>query len=203
MLRFFDGTQETTLQCDATSFGLGAMLLQKRQPVAYASRALTEPETHYAQIEKELFSVLVGLEKFHAYTYGRHVSVENDHKPLETITRKFLHETPRRLQRMLLRLQQYDFNILYVPGKDVPVADALSRAVSSKPREQTKFEKQLETVCMTIDLPISEPVLEEIKCETSRDRTLNILMQTVNEGGLKAKLEYNRKSVSIFSSQTN
>ena len=63
---------------------------------------------------------------------------------------------------MLLRLQQYDFNILYVPGKDVSVADALSKAVSSKPREQTKFEKQLETVCMTIELPISDPVLEEI-----------------------------------------
>ena len=133
MLCFFDGAQETTLQCDTSSFGLGAVLLQKRQPVAYASQALTEPETHYAQIEKELLSVLFWLEKFHAYTYGRHVTVEKDHKPLETIMRKSLHEAPRRLQRILPRLQQYDFNILYVPGKDVPVADALSRAVSSKP----------------------------------------------------------------------
>ena len=88
----------------------------------------------------------MGLDKSHGYTYGRHVTVENDHKPLETITRKSLHEAPRRLQRMLLRLQQYDFNILHVPGKDVPVADALSRAVSSKPREQKKSDKQLETV---------------------------------------------------------
>ena len=88
--------------------------MQKGQPIAYASRALTETETNYAHIEKEQLSVLFGMEKFHLYTYGRPVKVENDHKPLEIIARKALQEAPRRLQRMFLRLQQYDYNIVYV-----------------------------------------------------------------------------------------
>ena len=91
--------------------------------------------------------MFVGLEKFHMHTYGRFIAVENDHKLLETITKKSLQFAQRRLQRMLLRLQQYNYQISYVPRNNVTVADALSRAVSNG--SQTKFEKELETVCMT------------------------------------------------------
>ena len=89
--------------------------------------------------------MFVGLEKFHMHTYGRFIAVENDHKLLETITKKSLRFAPRRLQRMPLRLQQYNYQIFYVPVNHMPVA--LSRAVSYG--YQTKFEKELETVCMT------------------------------------------------------
>ena len=75
------------------------------QPIAYASRSMTEAETRYAQIEKELLAVLFALERFNQYTYGKKVLVENDHKPLEIILKKSLHDAPPRLQRMLLRLQ--------------------------------------------------------------------------------------------------
>ena len=55
--------------------------MQNDQSIAYASRALTDAETHYAQIEKELLAVVYGLEKFHTYTYGSSVAVQSDHKP--------------------------------------------------------------------------------------------------------------------------
>jgi len=55
---------------------------------------LMDPETHYAQIEKELLAVGYGLEKFHTYTYGRQVTVESDHKPLERIVKKPLQQAP-------------------------------------------------------------------------------------------------------------
>ena len=58
----------------------GATLIQEGHPVAYASRALSA-----AEIEKELLTVVFGLEKFHRYTYGRQVKVQSDHKPLEII----------------------------------------------------------------------------------------------------------------------
>ena len=57
--------EELTLQSDASQTGLGAVLTQNGQPLAFASRALSDTETRYAQIEKELLSVVFGSEKFH------------------------------------------------------------------------------------------------------------------------------------------
>ena len=87
--------------------------MQDDHPVAYVSRTLTYPETRYAQIEKELLAVVYGLEKFHTYTYGRRVTVESDHKPLEVMVKKPLHLAPKRLQRMLLRVQANSINLGY------------------------------------------------------------------------------------------
>lgn len=52
VLKFYNVTEEATIQCDASEKGLGATLLQKGQPVAFASRSLTPSEQNYAQIEK-------------------------------------------------------------------------------------------------------------------------------------------------------
>ncbi|CAC5384425.1 unnamed protein product [Mytilus coruscus] len=108
VLRYYDPKLQLTVQSDASQTGLGAAVMQEDRPVAYASRALNDTETRYAQIEKELLSVIFGLEKFHLYTYGRTVNVISDQKPLESIMKKPLHAVPKRLQRMLLRLQKYD-----------------------------------------------------------------------------------------------
>ena len=84
-------------------------------------------EQRYAQIEKELYTILFGCERFHHYVYGRTINVESDHKPLESVMKKLLCSAPPRLQRMLLCLQKYDMLVMYKPGKSIPVADALSR----------------------------------------------------------------------------
>ena len=69
VLRYYNLDEEVTLQCDASQCGLGAALMQKGQPVAYASRALTAAETRYAQIEKELLAIVFGCDHFEAYIY--------------------------------------------------------------------------------------------------------------------------------------
>ena len=107
VLEYFDPKEELTLQRDASDTGLGAVLTQNGQPIAFASRALSDAETRYAQIEKELLAVVFGLEKFHQYTYGRPVTVQSDHKPLEVIVKKPVFKAPKRLQRLLLRLLVY------------------------------------------------------------------------------------------------
>ena len=84
VLKYYDPKLEFTLQSDASETGLGAAILQDNQPIAYASRALTDIETRYAQIEKELLSVVFDQQKFHQYTYGRKVYVTSYHKPLES-----------------------------------------------------------------------------------------------------------------------
>jgi hypothetical protein len=129
ILKYYQPCEELTLQCDASEKGLGAVISQNGQPLAFASRALSRAEVNYAQIEKELLAVLFGLEKFRQYTYGRPVRVQSDHKPLESIMKKPLHMAPRRLQRMLLRLQGYDIDVVYRRGKNMELSDTLSRAM--------------------------------------------------------------------------
>ena len=116
LLRYYDPEEELTVQCDASDKGLGAALLQNGQPLAFASRALTDTETRYAPIEKEMLAVVFALNKFNQYAYGRPVTVNSDHKPLEAIAKKPLRSAPKRLQGMFLKTQQYDVNIVYKPG---------------------------------------------------------------------------------------
>ena len=109
VLKYFDPAQDLELQCDASEKGLGACLMQGGQPIAYASRSLTSTEQQYAQIEKEMLAIVYGTEKFEQYVYGRQVKVETDHKPIESIMKKNLLSAPKRLQRMLLRLQSINW----------------------------------------------------------------------------------------------
>lgn len=110
-LKFYDVKKPFTLSVDASSEGMGAVLLQDERPIAYGSRTLTDCQRWYAQIEKELLAIVYGCEKFHQYVYGRDIQVESDHKPLESIFKKPLHQTLLRLQRMFLRLQGYNLNV--------------------------------------------------------------------------------------------
>lgn len=111
LLRHYDHKTPLVVQCDASKNGLGACLLQDEQPICYASRTMTPAEENYAQIEKETLAIVFSMERFHQYTYGRHTIVHSDHKPLEAIMKKPLSKAPLRLQRMLLRLQQYDITL--------------------------------------------------------------------------------------------
>ena len=106
VLQYFDVTKPVVVSADASKDGVGAVLLQDDMPIAYASRAFTQTQCRYAQIEKELYAVTFACDKFHQYLFGREFQVETDHKPLESIVKKPLAETPSRLQRMLLKLQK-------------------------------------------------------------------------------------------------
>ena len=128
ILRFFDVTKSVTIQTDASQSGLGSCLLQENRPIAYASRALTDAERNYSQIEKEMLAISFVCAKFHQYTYGQKVEVLSDHIPLETIFKKPVAKAAPRLQRMLLQLQRYTLHVRYTPGKYMYIADTLSRA---------------------------------------------------------------------------
>lgn len=87
--------------------------MQGDKAIAYTSRALTQTEINYAQIEKELLAVVVGIEIFEQYTYGQKVVMRSNNKPLENIVRKNLMNA----QKRLLRLRKYDYEIVYRKGK--------------------------------------------------------------------------------------
>ena len=108
VLQFFDLAKKVVLSVDTSKVGLGAVCLREGSPVAYDYRVMSDVESRYAQIEKELLASLFAGTKFHDFTYGNKVVIETDHKTLITIVKKPLHAAPARLQRMLLQLQRYD-----------------------------------------------------------------------------------------------
>ena len=158
------------LQVDASNLGLGGCLLQednhgKLRPVAYAS---TPAETRYANLEREMQEVVWGCIKFHHYLYGQKFICQSDHKPLEYIHLKYLSDVPPRLQRPLLKLQPYDITIKYVPGSQVPAADALSRV---SPSGRTEI-KGLDIALNEIAPDLSHIHVETIQQTTNEDPTL-------------------------------
>ena len=93
-LWYYDRRKPVTVQADASQRGLGACLLQEGEPIAYASKSLTDTETRYANIERELLAIVFACQQFNAYVLGRPFTVESDHKPLEMIHHKSLTSAP-------------------------------------------------------------------------------------------------------------
>ena len=145
VLAYFDKNKDHIIQTDASKTGLGAVLLQEGQPVVYASRTLTDTECRYSNIERELLGVVFGLERLHHYTFGKPITVETDHQPLTSIWKKTIATSSSRLQRLLLRLAQYDVHIEYLRGKENVIADALSRVTSAK-TEHTDYTDSLSNI---------------------------------------------------------
>ena len=184
VLKYYNVKEDVTLQCDASETGIGAALLQASQPVAYTSRALTKTEQQYAQIEKECMAIVYACEKYDQYILGRDViRVEADHKPLIPIFKKPLLSAPKRLQRMLLRLQKYHLSLTYIPGKKIYIADMLSRAyLPHSHSNQTDVFRELETINQAQHIRMSETTFQQLKTATSKDQTLQTLMGTVLTG---------------------
>uniref|UniRef100_A0A8C6UJ08 Gypsy retrotransposon integrase-like protein 1 n=1 Tax=Neogobius melanostomus TaxID=47308 RepID=A0A8C6UJ08_9GOBI len=189
VLAYFDPQKEVTLQVDASKNGLGATIMQNGKPVAYASKLLNTTEQNYAQIEKELYAVLYGCKRFHDYIYGRHITVESDHKPLESILRKPFALAPPRLQRMLLALQKYSITLIHKPGKEIPVADTLSR--KSMEDSDSSLAEAMATQVHTIvkAAPVSAERLEDIKAATAQDEQLSALKRIIQSGWPETRRE--------------
>ena len=125
-----------------------------------------------------MLAVCYGCTRFHTYIYGKHLTAETDHRPLTMIHLKNLTAAPPRLQRMLLRLQQYDVTIKYVPGKDLTIPDALSRLHSTN-TQHIKLDLSVHFVQFSTDRLI------KFKVATHDDPTLCALRDTPSiRGGL-------------------
>ena len=179
VLRYYDPKKPLTLTVDASSKGLGAALIQEGQPVAFASRALTKSQQNYAQIEKETLAISFGCARFHQYIFGKPVTVESDHKPLESIFRKSLYKAPPRLQSLLLSLQKYDLTVTFKPGKLMFIADTLSRAYLDETKEDLNPNLSINSI---LHLPVTEERYREIQLATSQDGELQILQEIVQSG---------------------
>ena len=132
---------------------------------------------NYAQIEKEMLTVRYGLEKFHHLTYGRHVTVVTDHKPLDSMKKKPLSKAPRRMQNMLLNTQKYNYSLVFKPGSAIPAADAMSRA----PLPET-HEGEDAAVHAVYAAPFRRERLDDIRKATEKDQAVQELTKTIVAG---------------------
>lgn len=162
VLRYFNSKDPIEGQGDVSTNGIGFVLTQHGHAVSYSSRALTATERRYSQIEKELLAQVFGVEHNHQYVYGRRIILWSDHKPLEAICKKPLASAPKRLQRLLLQLQQYDVEIRYKPGPEMYLADTLSHAYLPT-TSRSVAEEKVERIHAVDFLPISELQLVEIQ----------------------------------------
>ena len=123
-----------------------------------------------------MLAIVFGTSKFHQYIYGKTVMVESDHKPLESLFKKPLSMAPQRIQRMMLRVQQYDLIVKYTPGDQLHVADTLSCASQSESTSQAdEFEVHLL-------VQILKEKADEFKRETDSDPVLSKLKKVILTG---------------------
>ncbi len=121
VLALYNPNSALKISADASSFGLGTVLLQKSDvrwsPVAYASRSMTPTEQRYAQVEKEALAAAWACERFSCFILGRPFELETDHKPLVSLLGgKALDDLPPRIQRFRMRLMRYNYTVNHAPG---------------------------------------------------------------------------------------
>jgi hypothetical protein len=186
-LKYYDTEAPTYLMVDASQRGLGAALLQpdrqangtytqEAKPVAFASKALSKSQKNYVNIEREMLAITFGIKRFHTYLYNRHFTVISDHKPLEMICNKPILAAPPRLQAMMLAVQDYDYKVKYVPGKDIGLADTLSRLPNLENSEDVSIDIRIE------HLHFTDTKLTEIRSATTTDPALNELREVIFTG---------------------
>ena len=164
LLVHFDPELDITVACDASAYGIGAVLSHKmpdgsEKPIGFVSRSLSETEKKYPQIEKEGLACVFGVKKFHSYLYGHRFTLVTDHKPLLTLFNENRAVPPQasgRIQRWALALAAYEYNLSFRSTSQHGNADAMSRLpLPEKPSDTALPAETILLVENLDDSPVS------------------------------------------------
>lgn len=174
VLKQADETKPYVIKSDASSYAIGAVLIQgegdQEHPVEYASRLLTSAERNYSTTEREALAVVWSVTKFRGYIEGLPITVITDHQALKWLMS--LKSPTGRLARWALLLQSYDITVKYAPGRTNVVADCLSRPPCSDDTSQTCG------ICtVTIDMPVRSP--SEVRNEQLQDTRIRKIVEAL------------------------
>ena len=196
VLQYFNPKEQVFIEADASGVGLGACLLQRDpslecpaddpyynlRPVAFSSKSLTDTETRYSNIERELLAVVYALERFHGYTFAQDVHVLTDHKPLESIFKKDLNSAPPRLQRLIYRSERYTFTVEYRKGIKQLISDILSRQGHHTSRDKPITGLDFKISEVAVQLNADSVQLRSVATETGKDPVLQKLCEYIITG---------------------
>ena len=165
MLVHFDPSLEIVLACDASDYGLGAVLLHhlpdsSEKPVAFVSRTLSNSETKYSQIEKEALACVVGVTRFRSFLYGHRFILETDHKALFLSlfneNKSIPQQAMNQIQRWALTLSLHEYTTEWRNTTSHANADTLSKlplpdlpATSTTPTETVLLIEGLQDAPVT------------------------------------------------------
>ncbi len=193
---FHDMGKPTIVSADASSYGLGGVLLQKHdgqlKPVSFCSRTLTDAEQCYVPIEKECLAAVWAYEKFSRYLYGLDsFTLQSDHKPLS--------------RRLLLRMMYYNPTAEYAPGKEFVIADTLSRhpraAVTHEITELSSEIKKSYEEAARKAWPISPSKLDLVRQQTPQDAELQMVQHYMMTGWPKYAVKVPDKVKAYYTSR--
>lgn len=173
-LGYFDNKDETIVITDASPVGLGALLIQrdkrtaKERLITCVSKSLTEVERRYCTTEKEALAIVWAVERLHYYLFGKPFTLVTDHKPLTYMFQPTAKPSAR-IERWVLRIQPFEFNVVYRKGKE-NIADSLSRlsAVDKNP-EQFDEDSEHYVNALTEASDIQAVQIHEIKTCSEND----------------------------------
>ena len=207
LLAYFDKTKPVFIEVDASGHGLGAALLQgnveqfeldnasqtdgkflefrnRLHPIAFASKSLSEAETRYSNIERELLGVVWAIEHFNHYTFANKIHIISDHKPLQPLFNgKMLVTCSPRTARLLLKIIDKDIKFYYQNGPSMHINDALSRLSDHNTRRGNAEEIQGLNIQICEISPVqSNLTITKIQQETANDPIMQQLIKYIIEG---------------------
>lgn len=175
ILGYPDWSRSFHIYTDASDTGLGSILCQFQDPhgtgedvevtIAYNSKHLSDRERRYSTVEKELYAIVHAVTIFRPYIYGQRFKIYSDHRPLSYLYNK--KEPAGRLSRWALKLQEYQFEIVYQPGKEQK-ADCLSR--TPVPIVHAVFSAVEIWIQAQKDDKLGKEILDNLKTEKYKDK---------------------------------
>ena len=147
VLQFPNLNQPFVIEVDASDLAVGGVLSQtgpddQSHPVAYFSTALQQSQRNWSATDKEAYALVTAVRHWHVYLAGAKFILNSDHNPLTHLREQ---KNPRgKIGRWLSELEEYDYEIKYIRGKDNVKADALSRTTSaSADQPNSNFEHKI------------------------------------------------------------
>ena len=187
ILVYPDFKQEFFLATDASSTGLGAVLMQKRKGrmrvISYASRVMNDTEKRYSTTERECLALFWGLKKFKHLILGFKVNILTDHKPITDLYKKREFINNSKFNRWFMAVLEFNPEIKYIPGKSNNLADGLSRAYEEV--ENKVIDKKFCFTCRAVELD-----MVVVKIEQERDQDIrNIVAEKLMDDSQRKEFE--------------
>ena len=188
LLVHFNPQLPLLLACDASAYGIGAVLAHKmpdgsEQPIGYVSRTLNSAERNYSQLEKEGLSCVFGIKRFYSYLFGHRFTLITDHKPLLGLLDGQKQTSPQasaRIRRWSLYMSMFEYTLKFRNTTAHANADALSRL--PLPVEPAVSKLPPELVLLADHLSNSPVTADQIRECTRKDPQLAQIVQFVQQG---------------------
>ena len=172
VLAFPITNKEFIVEVDASETAVGGVLHQEQhdgtvRPVSYCSYALSPPQQNWEPYSQETFALVLSARKWHPYLFGNRFTFRSDHDPLKNIRNK---KDPRgKIANWLMELEEYDYHIEHIPGKDNIVADCLSRSKPTTQPPPSRLEEHVHLVSDNFRERLREAQAEDVVIQRARE----------------------------------